>query len=134
MKKNSILNLGTLIGTTVAGITSSAGSSYSQLYNPSAIYVDPTGTMYILDTSNCRVLRWSPGEPLGFLAAGDGTCSSTLNRISTSYGMFVDSTNSIYVSDYANHRVVLWTSANTTHGTLVIIIRRKILSIKICFF
>ena len=79
--------------------------------------------MYILDTSNCRVLRWSPGDPLGFLVAGDGNCAATLNRITTSYGMFVDSSSNIYISDFGNHRVVLWTPANTTYGTLVILIK-----------
>lgn len=119
MLTNSFENLGSPIGTTVGGITSSAGSSYSQLYNPSSIYVDPSRIMYILDTSNCRVLRWTPGEPMGFPVAGDSGCGSTLNRISTSYGMFVTSTYDIYVSDYANHRVTVWSPSNTTSGVLV---------------
>lgn len=121
---SSLKKKGSMIGTTVAGITSNPGSSLSQLSNPSSIYVDPNGMMYILDTSNCRVLRWAPGEPLGFLVAGDGSCGSTLTRISTSYGMFVTPSYDIYISDYANHRVTVWSPSNTTSGVLVNFFRK----------
>ena len=110
---------GSITGTTVAGITSSAGGSYSQLNNPSAIVVDSSNRMYILDTSNCRILRWQVGEPLGFPVAGDHGCGSTLDRIDTSYAMFIDPQFNIYISEYANHRVTLWSSSNVTAGTLV---------------
>ena len=105
--------------TTIAGITSSAGSSYSQLNNPTFMYVDSNGIMYILDYSNCRVLRWTPGDPMGFSVAGDHGCGSTLDKIDGSYSMFIDSQYNIYISEYVNHRVTLWTPRNTSAGTLV---------------
>lgn len=105
--------------TTVAGITSSGGSSYSQLNNPSQVYADANGIMYILDTSNCRVLRWTPGDSIGYAVAGNSGCGSALTQITTSYSMFIDSQFNIYISEYSNHRVTLWLSTNTTSGTLV---------------
>ncbi|CAF4113824.1 unnamed protein product, partial [Rotaria magnacalcarata] len=110
---------GSTTATTVAGITSSAGSSYSQLYYPTNIYVDSNGIMYILDATNCRVLRWTPGDPMGFSVAGDHGCGSTVDKIDVSYAMFIDSQYNIYISEYANHRVSLWTPRNTTAGTTV---------------
>ena len=116
-------SLGSLLGTTVAGSGTTAGSSLSQLYNPSAIYVGPNRVMYILDLSNYRVLRWNFGEPLGTVVAGGQGAGSNLNQISTSYGMFVDSQFNIYVSDTGNSRVTLWSVTNTTSGILVSIDR-----------
>ncbi|CAF1082804.1 unnamed protein product [Rotaria sordida] len=110
---------GVTTGTTVAGITSSAGSSYSQLYYPSDIYVDSNGIMYILDTTNCRILQWIRGQPLGFVIAGGHGCGSALTQIDTSYSMFIDNQYNIYISEYANHRVTLWSPTNTTAGTLI---------------
>lgn len=75
--------------------------------------------MYILDATNCRVLRWTPGDPLGFSVAGDHGCGATYDKIGLSYSMFIDSNYNIYISEYANHRVTLWSQSNTTAGTLV---------------
>ncbi|CAF4815581.1 unnamed protein product, partial [Rotaria sp. Silwood1] len=110
---------GSTTATTVAGVTSNGGSSYSQLNNPSSIYVDANQIMYILDTSNCRVLRWTPGDPLGFPVAGDHGCGAALTQIDTSYSMFIDNQYNIYISEYANHRVTLWSPTNTSAGTLI---------------
>jgi len=77
--------------------------------------------MYILDTTNCRVLRWAVGDPLGYVVAGGNGAGSALTQFSTSYGMFVDSQFNIYVSDFANHRIVKWFSTNTTSGILVLL-------------
>lgn len=75
--------------------------------------------MYILDSSNCRVLQWTPGDPMGFPVAGDNGCGGSLTQLDVSYSMFVDSQYNMYISESSNHRVTLWTAANTTAGTLV---------------
>ncbi|CAF4520227.1 unnamed protein product, partial [Rotaria sp. Silwood2] len=110
---------GTTTGITVAGSSGSAGSTYSQLYNPSAIYVDSNRAMYILDTTNYRVLRWQFGDPFGYVVAGGNGAGAALTQITTSYGMFVDSQSNVYVSESGNHRVTLWLSTNATAGILV---------------
>ena len=112
-------HLGSMTATTVAGITLSGGGSYSQLNNPSAVYVDTSNQMFILDTSNCRVLRWLMGEPMGFPVAGDQGCGSALTQITTSYAMFVDQATNIYVSEFSNHRVTFWSANNRSFGALV---------------
>ncbi|CAF4613494.1 unnamed protein product, partial [Rotaria socialis] len=110
---------GTTTGITIAGVTGSAGGAYSQLYNPYAIYVDSNRAMFILDTTNYRVLKWQFGEPLGYVVAGGNGAGAALTQITTSYAMFVDAQSNVYVSEYSNHRVTLWLSTNTTSGILV---------------
>lgn len=104
---------------TVAGFNLGAGSGYSELYNPMAISVASNGTMYILDSSNYRVLRWLPGEPVGVAVVGGRGSGTTLDKIGVSYAMFLDARQNIYVSEYGNHRISLWTSGNNITGVLV---------------
>lgn len=108
-----------MLGRTVAGITSSSGSSLSQLSSPTSIYVDPNGIQYILDWTNCRVMRWVEGEPMGNVVAGGNGCGGSLTQIHYSYGMFVDNQSNIYISDRQYHRVVQWSPTNLTSGVLV---------------
>ena len=114
-----LLPTGSNVGTTVAGITGSPGSSLAQLNNPSAIYVDQNDAMYILDTSNCRVLQWDLGDPFGRVLVNGRGCGSTLDRIGTSYAMFIDSQWNIYVSENTNHRVTKWMNGNNVVGQIV---------------
>lgn len=114
-----MIDLGSNIGTTVAGVTSSAGSSYAQLYNPSTIYVNSFDTMFILDTSNYRVLKWQLGDQLGSVVVNGRGSGSTFDKIGTSYGMCFDNQNNIYISENSNHRVTLWSLSNNTVGQLV---------------
>lgn len=110
---------GSSVGTTIAGSSGSAGSSFSQLNYPSAILVDSSRAMYILDRTNYRVLKWQHGEPLGYVIAGGNGAGSALNQISTSYAMFLDQQTNIYISDSSNCRVTVWYAANRTSGVLV---------------
>ena len=120
--KKSVDYLGSNIGTTIAGITSTLGSARSLLYYPHAIDVTESGTMFILDTYNFRVLKWQAGEPMGFIVAGgngNGNGGGGLNQIGYSYALFVDQQQNIFISDNNNHRIVRWSSSNTTSGLLV---------------
>lgn len=85
-------------GVTVAGITGSAGVWSYLLNNPTAILLDPSGFMYILDTSNSRIMKWWPGASYGYPI------------ISTSFaaavGMQLDRANNLVVADTNNHRIV----------------------------
>ena len=111
---------GSSIGTTVAGNSASAGSGRSELYYPSAIYVSDNGTMLILDSYNCRVLKWQVGEPLGTVIVNGRGCGSTFDKIGRSNALFVDNQLNIYISEYVYHRVTKWANGNNTAGSLVI--------------
>ncbi|CAF5031402.1 unnamed protein product, partial [Rotaria sp. Silwood1] len=103
----------------VAGSTGSAGSSRAQLYYPTAMSVTKNGTMFIMDTSNYRVLRWQVGDTLGYVVAGGNGNGGAFTQITTSYGLFVDNQYNVYVSENANHRITKWLSANPTTGVLI---------------
>lgn len=111
--------LGSYGGGTIAGNSGSWGTGRSELYNPYGIHVTDNGTMFILDTSNYRVLRWSSTEPLGTIVVNGRGSGTTLDRIGVSYAFFVDSQNNIFVSESSNHRVTRWAAGNNTAGALV---------------
>lgn len=112
---------GSATGTTVAGSSAgTAGSSLSELYNPYFVHVDSNRLMYILDTSNYRVLKWQLGDPLGFVIAGGAGNGGGFNQIGVSYSIFVDSNGNVYVSESSNHRVTFWSATNTSFGVLVL--------------
>ncbi|CAF4840942.1 unnamed protein product [Rotaria sp. Silwood1] len=104
---------------TVAGYTTTGGSSFSELNDPYSIFVDSEGTMYIMDTTNYRVIKWRSGEPLGFIVAGGHGTGTTLDKIGTSYAIYLDDQSNIYISEYSNHRVTIWLNGNTTAGNIV---------------
>lgn len=77
--------------------------------------------MYILDTSNYRVLKWQLGDPLGFVVVNGRGSGSTFDKIGLTYSFFIDNQLNIYVSEYGNNRVTRWNNGNNTAGTLVIL-------------
>ncbi|CAF1614150.1 unnamed protein product [Rotaria magnacalcarata] len=99
---------GSATGTAVTNLT---------LSNPCDLYVDNNNVLYILDTSNYRVLRWS-NNVVTVVAGGFGA-GSTYDKMSTSYSMFIDASYNIYVSDYGNHRVALWSAGYPNMSQLV---------------
>ena len=77
--------------------------------------------MFIMDTLNYRVMKYLPGQPLGFAVAGNRGSGTTLDKIGTSYGIYLDDQLNIYISEYSNHRVTVWLNGNTTAGSIVCI-------------
>ena len=103
----------------MAGFNLAAGSTRSELYQPTAILVDVNSVMYILDSMNYRVLRWVTGEPLGTVIVGGRGTGAQFDRIGRSFAMFMDSQQNIYISDNTNNRVTRWAAGNNTISTLV---------------
>ena len=102
-------------GTTVAGITGSAGNSSSTTtfgYSY-GIHVDNAGYLYVSDQPNHRVLRFPPGSvsgTSGVVVAGTGTSGSAPSQLNAPSRIFVDGAKTIYIADSANHRIQRWTS------------------------
>lgn len=95
-------------GTTVSNLS---------LSNPSQIYMNNNGVMYILDNSNYRVLQWTNNAVIT-VAGGHGN-GGALNQLGTSYGMYVDANSNIYIGEFSNHRVTLWTASNPNISQVV---------------
>ena len=112
-------DLGSSMGSTIAGNSGVAGASRSELNFPVAIKLVDISTMYILDLNNFRVLRWQLNEPLGYVVAGGRGSGTTFDRMGSSYDLFIDSQYNIYISETGNNRVTRWAAGNTTAGMLV---------------
>ena len=109
--------------TTIVGVVSSPGVATNQLNYPSAVTIDSSRAIYVVDRANNRVQKWSVGAFTGVTVAGSasGTAGSTNSFLSTPRDVDPDSNGNLYIADAANHRVVLWnvsaTSCTVVAGT-----------------
>ena len=67
-----------------------------------------TKNVYVSDSGNHRVMKWSTQATCGIIVAGDGRPGKTLNNLNDPQGIVVDKSGLIYVADKLNHRVVCW--------------------------
>ncbi|MBI4747502.1 MAG: DUF11 domain-containing protein [Acidobacteria bacterium] len=58
-----INNANTVLTGTSGTIVATAGSALNKVQNPQGIAVDNTGNMYVADTGNSRILRWTNSNP-----------------------------------------------------------------------
>ena len=94
-------------GTTVAG-GNGAGSNSDQLDNPHGVYVSKSnGDIYIADTLNHRIQRWSSGASSGVTIAGiTGINGVNATMLDTPVGVIMNMNETfVYVSDRGNNRV-----------------------------
>ncbi len=83
----------------------------AQLRGPRAVCADRTGSLYIVDTSNHRVLRLPPGGTLQ-TAAGNGSPGSAgdggaarFAQLDTPSACATDSAGNLFIADTANHAI-----------------------------
>jgi uncharacterized protein (TIGR03437 family) len=101
----------TVAGTGVAGDQGDGGSALeAQLHNPSSLWLDSSGNLFIADQFNSRIRKLSGGTLS--TVAGKGTRGfsgdsgpATSAEISFPLGVAVDSAGNIYIADSTNHRV-----------------------------
>merc|ERR1719379_962743 len=98
-----------------AGGTGSAG--LGSLSSPQGLYVD-TGTAYVADRNNHRVVAIAPGGRDIRIVAGGAGNGQSLSQLSHPTGIAVVDGAVVYVSDSHNHRVVRW-SPGSAEGTVV---------------
>ncbi|MFN7999203.1 MAG: hypothetical protein U0Q18_36630 [Bryobacteraceae bacterium] len=120
--------------TTLPGINGTGGNS--GLNNPSALFVDSKGNLYIADVGNSRIIRYpapfssgnqSPDLVLGqsspFATQGpnQGHSSPTASTLwlqnTFTVGMAADSGGNLWVTDTGNRRVLRYPAASLTAGS-----------------
>ncbi len=95
--------------------TGTFGSGADQLGNPSGVAVDPNNVIYVADTYNHRIKKYTP---TGSLLATWGTLGSgTGVQMNFPMGVAVDGTSTVYVADGANHRIKKFSSSGELLGT-----------------
>ena len=112
---DSSKGVSTAFGITVAG-GNGQGTADNQLNNPGGIFLDKNGDLYITDSYNNRILKWTPGAASGAKVAGQSTIwgSPNLNSFELPVDVLVDAIGNIYVSDKGNGRIQKWTPGATT--------------------
>jgi sugar lactone lactonase YvrE len=104
-------------GINVAG-GNGAGSTANQLYNPSDVFVDNNGNIYINDFGNDRIQKWAPGATAGVTVAGGNGQGSAANQLYRPASVFVDGSGNIYVADLPNDRIQKWAPGATAGVTV----------------
>ncbi|CAF1466390.1 unnamed protein product [Adineta ricciae] len=94
-------------GTLVAG-GNGKGNQLNQFNHPTFIFVDDHRSVYVSDSKNHRVMKWTRDAGEGIIVAGGNDEGSDLNQLLHPRGLLVDQWGKIYVADWGNHRIVRW--------------------------
>ncbi|CAF1349286.1 unnamed protein product, partial [Didymodactylos carnosus] len=105
------------IGVTIAGSAiGNYGSSLKYLFYPIDIALDNFSNIYISDSGNNRIVKWSQNSLEGQLIIGNinGAAGNLPNQLNYPTGIYLDKINqNLYVVDSGNYRIQKF-SLNTT--------------------
>ncbi|CAF1024799.1 unnamed protein product [Didymodactylos carnosus] len=106
-------------GITVAGVTGSSGATSTLINYPKDVAVDSYMAVYVSDSDNARIQRWSAGATMADTVAGTtGSVGSSSTEFAEPRATFIDSNNTLYVADFFNYRIQKF-SYNSTIGVTV---------------
>jgi sugar lactone lactonase YvrE len=109
-------------GTLVAGGPGTGpgnlGAGLDRLNTPTKIQVDAAGRLYVVDTTNDRVVRWDPGAGAGVVVAGGRGRGTAADQLTLPAGLHVGPDGTVDVADTQNHRVVRW-APGATRGVVM---------------
>ncbi|CAF1132863.1 unnamed protein product [Rotaria sordida] len=103
-------------GVRVAG-ASSAGSGATQFKDPSCLYIDTNGTLYVCDHHNDRVQKWAKGASSGVTVAGS-TAGSGATAVPHAQSLTFDKYGNMYVTSHELDKVLRF-PPNSFTGTTV---------------
>ena len=89
--------------TIVAG-TGCVGSATTMLNSPGGIFVDSNDTLYVADSGNDRIQRFSSGQTNATIIAGNGA-TSTITLLSP-MDVVLDSDGYLFIADTNNYRII----------------------------
>jgi sugar lactone lactonase YvrE len=111
------------IGVTVAGsATSTSGSTAALLSNPTFVYVDSEGSIYVSDQSNHRIQKFPAGSVAGTSAvtiAGGNGLGVGANQLYNPLSFAFDAAKSLYVADQSNNRIQKFPVGSTSSTSAV---------------
>lgn len=102
-------------GRTLAGITGVSGSELNSLNSPFGLARNPrTGTLYVADRDNHRVLAFAANETSGTVVAGGNGPGIGKRQLHSPIALHFDSTtNSLLIVNYGVHNIVRWVLGKT---------------------
>ena len=101
-------------GVTVAG-GHGLGSALNQLNYPNGVFVADDDTIYVADTNNNRVIKWSLGAASGQVIVGDDD-QKQLGQITKAV---VDKNGSVFVCDRDHNRVLQFVENDKEGQTII---------------
>ncbi|CAF4406889.1 unnamed protein product, partial [Adineta steineri] len=84
------------------------GNSLTQLSNPQGIVVDQSGSIYIADYTNHRIMQWPKDATEGFVIIGGNEQGEESNQLNRPMGLLLDDEGHLYVVDQWNARVQIF--------------------------
>lgn len=108
--------------------------SANNLNYPTSVAIDNNDNVYILDTSNHRILFYPSGSTTaskvygqnGSFSCGvsnnDGTCTiggASASNLNNPQGLALDATGNLFVADFSNHRVLFFPDSVTQNATRI---------------
>ncbi|CAF4403676.1 unnamed protein product [Rotaria magnacalcarata] len=105
----SLWTSGSSSGVIIAG-TGISGSTNNTLDIVYGVARDPnSGTLYLSDTGNHRVMRYLSGASSGTVVAGGNGAGLSVTQLSNPIGLYFDSfTNSLIIANYGANNIVRW--------------------------
>jgi len=105
-------------GITVAG-GNGMGSALNQLHYPYGLFVDDDAAVYVVDSLNYRIVKWTPGVSIGRLVAGGNGEGDRNNQLSYATEVVVDRAGTMFICDSDNKRVQRWFKNDNHGGTII---------------
>jgi sugar lactone lactonase YvrE len=103
-------------------VTNSTGTTAAKMNTPTSIFVDGSGTLWVADKGNNRVLRFANAAGKANGANADGVLGQTLfttsvaggagaDSLNLPWGVYVDGKGTLWVADRKNSRVLRFDNA-----------------------
>ena len=93
---------------TIAAGGNGNGSHLNQLDGTLAVVADRSGTIYVGDYGNHRIVRWPEGSKQGMVIAGGHGAGDLSTQLHHPYDLAFDRNGNLYVSDFSNHRIQMF--------------------------
>ncbi|CAF3565270.1 unnamed protein product [Rotaria sp. Silwood1] len=81
------------------------GTGLGQLSYPYGVVVDQSGTVYVIDQENDRIMHWSEVAAQESVVIGGNGKGSELNQFNCPWDLSFDRHGNLYVVDKYNYRV-----------------------------
>jgi tripartite motif-containing protein 71 len=100
------------------GTTLAYNSSVTPLGQMRDIHIDVNDNIYVTDSDNNQVVKFTASSTINIIVAGGGAPGSAANQLNGPYGSCKDENGTLYVADSSNERVLKYVSGSL-NGILV---------------
>ena len=103
---------------TVAGGISQ-GSELNRLSGPNGLFLDENTTLYVADTYNHRIVKWTRGASTGVLVAGGHGSGNSTEQLNKPVDVVADANGTLYIVEFSNPRIRRWSAGASSGQTIL---------------